>query len=368
MSRRLVPVLLFASLLLGSGGVAVAQYGGGGMSGGGGSKPAPAPGSLYAVTPLASTTAGEGQLDPHLTNAWGLVAGPTTPWWTSNNRTNTSTLYSGTGMALPLVVSVPGSPTGIVYNGDASAFIVRAGGSSAAAAFLFSTESGIISGWSPKVTPMEAVTAVDRSAVGAIYKGLAIAGNTLYATDFHNGRVDVFDGAFSLVTNPPDAFVDKKIPHRFAPFGIQNINGTIFVTYAKTDKNKANDVPGAGAGFVDMFDTSGKLLGRAASKGALDAPWGLALAPSNFGTASGDLLVGNFGNGKINAYQHHTNGHWKLRGALKGSNGKPIKIDGLWGLAFGNGTAAGPTNTLYFTSGPGNQSQGVFGSITPPAH
>jgi uncharacterized protein (TIGR03118 family) len=328
--------------------------------------PAPAPGSLYAVTNLASTMAGEGQLDPHLSNAWGLVAGPTTPWWTANNHTNTSTLYSGTGMILSLVVSVPGSPTGIVYNGDTSEFIVRAGASSASAAFLFSTESGLISGWSPKVSATEAVTAVDRSTVGAIYKGLAIAGSTLYATDFHNGRVDVFDGAFTLVTTP-DAFVDKKIPHRFAPFGIQNINGTIFVTYAKTDKNKQVDVPGPGAGFVDMFDTSGKLLGRVASKGALDAPWGLALAPSNFGTASGDLLVGNFGNGKINTFQRRTNGHWKPHGALRGSNGKPIKLEGLWGLAFGNGGASGPTNTLYFTSGPGNQSQGDFGSITPPA-
>src|SRR5262245_6937493 len=367
MSKRLVPALLFASLLLGSGGVAVAQYGGGGMSGGGGgSKPAPAPGSLYAVAKLDSTTTGEGQLDPHLTNAWGLVAGPSTPWWTSNNRTNTSTLYSGTGSIIPLVVSVPGAPTGIVFNGSASEFIVRAGGSSAAAAFLFSTESGLISGWSSKVSPMEAVTAVDRSAVGASYKGLAIAGNTLYAADFHNGRVDVFDGSFTLVTTP-GAFVDKKIPHRFAPFGIQNINGTIFVTFAKTDKSKANDVPGPGAGFVDMFDTSGKLLGRVASKGALDAPWGLALAPSNFGTASGDLLIGNFGNGKINTYQQRANGHWKLHGALKGSDGKVIKLAGLWGLAFGNGTASGPTNTLYFTSGPGDQSQGLFGSITPPA-
>ena len=367
MSKRIVLILLITPLLLRAGGVAVATnpYGGGSSPGGSG-MPTAAPGSLYAVTPLASTISGEGAPDPHLTNAWGLVAGPMTPWWTSNNRTSTSTLYSGTGTVLPLVVSVPGAPTGIVFNGDASEFIVRAGGSSAAAAFLFATESGLISGWSQTVSLTQAITAVDRSAVGAIYTGLAIAGNTLYATDFHNGRVDVFDGTFTLVTNT-GAFVDKKIPHRFAPFGIQNINGTLFVTYAKTDKNRAADVPGAGFGYVDMFDTSGKLLGRVASKGVLNAPWGLALAPSDFGTASGDLLIGNFGNGKINAYQQRANGHWKLRGPLKGSNGKVIRLDGLWALAFGNGGLAGPANTLYFTSGPQDQSQGLLGSITPPA-
>jgi uncharacterized protein (TIGR03118 family) len=366
MSRRLVLMISVASLLLRCGSEATAfNYGGGGSSGGGSPTATPAPGSLFAVANLVSTISGEGQPDPHLTNAWGLVAGPATPWWTANNKTSTSTLYSGTGSIISLVVSVPGAPSGIVFNGG-SQFVLHAGVSSASAAFLFSTESGVISGWSPTVSPTAAITVADRSGVGAIYKGLAIAGNTLYATDFHNARVDVFDGNFNLVT-PTGAFVDKKIPKRFAPFGIQNINGTLFVTYAKPDKNKEDDVPGAGLGFVDMFDTSGKLLGRVASKGPLNAPWGLAMAPSDFGAASGDLLVGNFGNGKINTYQQRSNGHWKLRGPLKGGDSKAIKIDGLWALEFGNGGPAGPTNTLFFTAGPQDESQGVFGSITPPA-
>jgi uncharacterized protein (TIGR03118 family) len=365
MSRRLALMFTVASLLLRCGSAAAAGPYGGGMSGGGSSPAAAAPGSLYSVTNLASTISGEGTLDPHLTNAWGLVAGPGTPWWTSNNRTSTSTLYTATGNILPLVVSVPGAPTGIVFNGG-SQFVLHAGTSSASAAFLFSTESGVISGWSMTVSPTQAITVADRSGVGAIYKGLAIANDTLYATDFHNARVDVFDGNFNLVT-PTGAFVDKKIPRRFAPFGIQNINGTLFVTYAKTDKNKEDDAPGAGLGYVDAFDTSGTLIGRVATKGPLNAPWGLAMAPSDFGTASGHLLVGNFGNGKINAYQQKANGHWKLHGPLKGSNHKVIKIDGLWALQFGTGGAAGPTNTLFFTAGPQDESQGAFGSIAPPA-
>src|SRR6185436_20420572 len=182
---------------------------------------------------------------------------------------------------------------GIVFNGG-NGFVISNGTDSGPATFIFATESGVISGWNQAVPPpgpaTQALTGVDRSGEGAIYKGLAIAstaaGDQLYATDFHNGRVDVFDSNFNLVT-APGAFIDKKIPRRFAPFGIQNINGAIFVTYAKQDEAKVNDVPGAARGFVDMFDTSGNLMGRVATKGALNAPWGLALAPSDFGTFSG---------------------------------------------------------------------------------
>jgi len=338
------------------------------------------------VTNLVGDTAGAAaQDDPHLMNPWGLVAGPSTPWWVADNATGLSTLYSGTGAAIPLVVTVPGAPTGIVFNGG-TGFVISNGGSSGPATFIFATESGIISGWNQAVPPpapaTQAITGIDRSGVGAIYKGLAIAstgaGDQLYATDFHNARVDVFDSSFNLVSTP-GGFVDKHMPRRFAPFGIQNINGAIFVTYAKQDKAKVNDVPGATRGFVNMFDTSGNLMARIATKGALNAPWGLALAPSDndgertddhdadFGIFSGDLLVGNFGNGMIHAYQQQANGRWKFRGPLKESNGKAIRIEELWALSFGNGGAAGPTNTLYFTAGPNGGSHGLFGSIEPAA-
>jgi uncharacterized protein (TIGR03118 family) len=333
---------------------------------------APAPSSPYTLTNLVGDVAGAAaQVDPHLKNAWGLVAGPPTPWWVANNTTSSSTLYAGTGAVVPLVVTVAGAPTGIVFNGG-SGFVISNGSSSGPATFIFATESGIIRGWNQAVPPPppapQALTGADRSGVGAIYKGLAIAstaaGDRLYATDFHNARVDVFDSSFNLVT-APGAFVDKKIRPRSAPFGIQNINGAIFVTYAKQDKAKVNAVPGAMHGFVDMFDTGGNLMARVATKGPLNAPWGLALAPSDFGTFSSDLLVGNFGNGKINAYHQQSNGRWKFRGPLKDSQGKVLKIDGLWGLSFGNGGAAGLTDTLYVTAGPGGGSHGLFGSIQP---
>jgi uncharacterized protein (TIGR03118 family) len=374
MAKRLVSVLCIL-LLHGVLGTAAAQYGGGGGSGGSAGMPRAVPSSPHTVTKLVGDVAGAvAQVDPNLVNAWGLVAGPATPWWVSDNRTNSSTLYDGTGAVLPLVVTVPGAPTGIVFNGG-SGFVISNGTDSGPATFIFATESGVISGWNQAVPPpppaTQALTGIDRSGVGAIYKGLAIAstaaGDQLYAADFHNARVDVFDSSFNLVSTPDGSFVDKRIPRQYAPHGIQNINGAIFVTYAKQDKAKVNEVPGAGRGFVDMFDTSGNLMARIATHGGLNAPWGLALAPSDFGPLSGDLLVGNFGNGRIHAYRQQSNGRWKPQGALKGSNGKPLKIDGLWGLSFGNGGPAGPTNTLYFTAGPNGGSHGLFGSIEPPA-
>jgi len=367
-----MPAILLSVLLHGVVGTAAAQYGGGGGSGG---MPMPhpvAPSSPFAVTNLVGDTAGAAaQVDSHLVNPWGLVAGPSTPWWVADNTTSSSTLYTGTGTVVPLVVTVSGAPTGIVFNGG-SGFVVSNGSSSGPAAFIFATERGIISGWNQAIPPpapsTQVLTGADRSGAGAIYKGLAIAstptGDQLYATDFHNARVDVFDSRFTLVT-VPGGFVDKKVPRHFAPFGIQAIDGAIFVTYAKQDAAKVNDVPGATRGIVDRFDTNGNLMERVATKAALDAPWGLALAPSDFGTFSGDLLVGNFGNGTIHAYHQQPNGHWKLRGSLKDSHGKVIKIDELWALSFGNGGAAGPASTLYFTAGPGSGSHGLFGSIQP---
>lgn len=346
-------------------------------------------------------------VDPNLVNAWGIARGPTTPWWVANNETATSTLYDGEGVARTLVVSVmgaggqPAAPTGMVFN-ETTAFPVSAGGASAPARFLFASEDGTLSGWNPGVPPpatsTTSVVAVDNSASGAIYKGLAIAstpaGPRLYAANFHAGTVEVYDGDFAPV---PGGFVDPGIPAGFAPFGIQAIGDRIYVAYAKQDDAKEDEVAGRGLGFVSAFGQDGTFLRRVASGGKLDAPWGLALAPAGFGRFSGRLLVGNFGDGHIVGFRldrdledSHMDGdggerhgergaaHWwtMLRkdagddaddddddGAyLTGMNGR-ITIDGLWGLGFGNDSAAGPATTLFFAAGPDDEQHGLFGRI-----
>ncbi len=250
--------------------------------------------------------------DSSLVNGWGLTAGPTTPWWVSNNGTNTSTLYNGSGAKQALTVTVPGGPTGTVFNGTTTDFVVSQNGKSAPARFLFATEGGTILGWSPTVNGTNAIPGVDRSASGTVYKGLTTMSDRLYATDFHNGRVDVFDASFNPVASA--TFKDPKLPKGYAPFGIQALNGSIFVTYAKQDAAKKNAVPGNGFGYVDQFTPDGQLVARVASGGRKNAPpnapWGLALAPSSFGVFSGDLLVGNFGNGRVSAYQDRGGGTW----------------------------------------------------------
>jgi uncharacterized protein (TIGR03118 family) len=323
--------------------------------------------NVFTVTNLvADTGSSAATTDPLLVNPWGLSAGPTTPWWTSNNGTNTSTLYSGTGAKQALTVAVAGGPTGTVFNGSATDFVVTQDGKSGAARFLFATEAGTILGWSPTVNGTTAIPGVDRSSQKAVYKGLTTMNDRLYATDFHNDRVDVFDASFKLVP-PAGAFRDTKLPKGYAPFGIQALNGNIFVTYAKQDKAKHDDVAGGGFGFVDEFTPAGKLVARVASGGSKNdppnAPWGLALAPSSFGPFSGDVLVGNFGNGRISAYEHRGS-KWVFKGQLRRGDGTLVAIDGLWAIAFGNGSAAGPTTSLYFAAGPGDEAHGLFGSIT----
>ena len=325
--------------------------------------------NIYKVTNLVSDQPGEAShLDPNLVNAWGLAASPTSPWWVADNGTDVSTLYNGnTGDPVPLVVQVEGAPTGLVFNGCGS-FVVSDGMNSGPSRFMFDTESGTIRGWNPGVPPpppsMQSFVVADRSDVEAIYKGLAIAtsgtGGLLYAADFHNARVDVFDGAFTPVT-APGSFVDPGLPGGFAPFGIQNLQGRIYVAYAKQDADAEDEVAGEGLGFVSVFDTAGHFLARVASGEPLNAPWGLAIAPAGFGRFSGNLLVGNFGDGRINAYDLAT---FEPRGHLKTANHKPLVIDGLWGIAFGNGAAAGPTTTLYFAAGPDDEEHGLFGSVT----
>jgi len=324
----------------------------------------------YKLTRLVSDRTGVAEhQDPNLVNAWGLVAGPSTPWWVANNGTDTSTLYDGAGNPIPLVVKVAGAPTGTVFNGG-SGFVVSHEGAPGPSLFLFATENGTIRGWSPAVPPPapsgQSFKVVDRSGRGAIYKGLAIAstpsGDRLYATDFHNARVDVFDESFNLVTMA-GAFRDPELPSGYAPFGIQAIRGNIFVTYAKQDADAEDDVAGAGFGFVDRYSKQGELLQRVASRDVLDAPWGLAMAPDRFGEFGGDLLVGNFGDGTINAFQRESDGDFEFDGTLQRRNGTVMSIQGLWALRFGNGDAAGPRTSLFFTAGPNDEQHGLFGKI-----
>jgi uncharacterized protein (TIGR03118 family) len=337
--------------------------------------------SAYTVHNLTSNVAGVADhTDTNLQNAWGLDAGPTNPWWIADNATNLSTVYTGDGAPFlvtpsqPLVVTVDGGPTGLVFNPTSSSFTISDGaGHSGKAIFLFDGEDGVIRGWNPTVPPpvppspvsTQTEVAVPNS-TGAIYKGLAISANPdrLYAADFHNARVDVFDGTFTPIENPGQ-FTDPNLPAGFAPFGIQRVGDQIMVAYAKQDADAEDEVAGQGLGFVDAYDLNGGFIGRIAQRGQLNAPWGLAMAPDDFGRFSGDLLVGNFGDGAINAYAPESDGTWRPAGQLRDSSNKPIRIDGLWALQFGRGGANnGPTNTLFFTAGPNDETDGLFGSIT----
>jgi len=333
--------------------------------------PAAAANGGYRVHRLVSDQPGHAaHTDPNLVNAWGLVAGPSTPWWVADNGTDKSTLYDGSGGAIPLVVDVHGGPTGAVFNGS-SDFVVSHNGASGPSLFLFASEDGKIRGWNPGVpagssASTRAFVVASRSRADADYKGLAIASaaghNYLYAADFHNGRIDVFNGSF-VRQQWSGAFKDADIPNGFAPFGIQHANGMIFVTYAKQDADAEDEIAGRHLGYVDAFATDGAFIARVASRGPLNAPWGIAWAPDNFGHFGGDLLIGNFGNGRINAYRL-TAGGWVLDGTLHRADGRAVRIDGLWGMQFGNGAAAGPTNTLFFAAGPHDEAHGLFGSVT----
>jgi uncharacterized protein (TIGR03118 family) len=320
----------------------------------------------YVQTNLVSDVPGwAATLDPNLVNAWGIDFSSGSPVWIADNGTGLSTLYTGTGSIIPLVVTIPppsgSAPTGLVFNGTGG-FVVAAHDLSGSALFIFDSEDGIISGWNPTVDLHNAVVAVDNSESEAIYKGLAIGttdeGSFIYATNFHSGWVEMYDSNFKWVKN----FKDWDLPKGYAPFGIRNINGKLYVTFALQDEDAEDDVAGPGHGFVDVFDLSGNKIKRLISHGELNSPWGLALAPSNFGKFSGDLLVGNFGNGHINAYRIDDGA---ARGHMLRPNGHTLEIDGLWGLHFGNDAAAGPSNVLLFTAGPEDESHGLFGTIAP---
>ena len=301
--------------------------------------------------------------DPNLVNPWGLAASPTGAWWVANEGTGTSTLYNtSTAPVTPdsLVVGIPpnssssphGTPTGTVYNTSGKGFNVSENGKTGSSVFLFATVDGTISGWSPSVDSTHAIVAATNP--GAIYLGLAIAtdsnhGELLYAADFANNKIDVYDQNFQLVTTLPGNFTDSRLPADYHPFNIQAINNQLYVEYAPVDKVLAGTAaPGEGA--VDVYNADGRLERRLIrpDDAHIKQPWAFARAPPNFGSVSNDLLVGKFGDGHINAFDPN-NGHFV--GELRNAHGQPIAITHLWGLAFGNGGAAGPTNTLYFTAG-----------------
>jgi uncharacterized protein (TIGR03118 family) len=320
----------------------------------------------YVVSRLVSDIPGRAdKLDSDLVNAWGLAALPGSPWWVNDNGTNLSTLYTADGTKQGLIVSVPGNPSGMVANAGSN-FPVTNGSTSGTARFIFDTEGGQILGWAPNVDGTHALVAVDRSNIGAVFKGLAInpTADRLYAADFHNGQVDVFDGSFTELSMP-GAFVDPGLDKGYAPFGIQTIGNEVFVSYAKQDADRHDDVAGHGHGFVDAYDLNGNFIERVATHDQLDSPWGLAMAPAMWGKFGGDLLVGNFGDGQINAYHRVGPGDWVRDGELRRSTNEPISLDGLWALQFGMGSPNnGPTDTLFYTSGPGDEGHGQFGTIT----
>jgi uncharacterized protein (TIGR03118 family) len=325
----------------------------------------------YVQTNLVSNTSTipAAIVDPNLINPWGIVATATSPFWVSDNNAGLATLYNGSGTPQSLVVTIPGpngspsgflaAPTGIVAN-TTTGFQVSAGKS---AHFIFDTEDGTISAWN---SGTNAVLEVDNSTTGpgAVYKGLAIdpTSETLYATNFRAATVEAYGPTFAPVTLP-GSFTVPNLPAGYAPFGIQNIGGDLFVTYAVQDADKHDDTAGPGNGLVAEFDLSGNYIKTIASGGTLNSPWGLALAPSDFGPLSGDLLVGDFGDGRINAYNLGTDA---FVGQLSDGSGTPLTIDGLWGLDFGNGASAGPADVLYFTSGPDGEANGLFGDISVP--
>ncbi len=310
--------------------------------------------------------------DPDLINPWGLVSSATSPWWVADNGTAKSTLYMGQGQKQGLVVNVQGAPTGIVFNADPSAFAITTGGKTGRALFIFDSEDGTISAWNPSGVATDAAV-VYTSPDGAIYKGLAIAttaaGPRLYATNFRAATVEVFDTTFTLL---PGGFEDPTIPSGYAPFGIQTIGDVVYVTYAKQDDDKEDDVAGKGNGYVNAFDTAGNLLGRVASRGQLNAPWGIAWAPDDFGKFGGHLLIGNFGDGRILAFNPDKrlgNGRFEYKGFLHSTHGAPLAIEGLWAIQFGHGNAnSGDTHDLYFTAGPDDEEGGLFGFLEPAEH
>ena len=338
-------------------------------------------------------------VDPNLKNPWGITRSSTSPWWISNNNSGTSTLFDGNGNPISIfpdpagsafddfvIVPPPGfapgttsAPTGIVFNGSPTDFLLNKGTPAGnPAIFIFATEDGTISGWNPadnipaggKPPSINVVLEVDNSdngsANGAVYKGATSAdingARYLYVTNFRAARVEVYDTTFKRVHFGEDAFDDESIPAGFAPFNVQNIGGSLFVTYAKQDGPRHDDVPGDGLGYVDIYSPAGKLQGRLQHGPWMNAPWGVVWTPRDFGEFSNTILVGNFGSGWIAAFNGFTR---EFIGFMKNPDNSLVTIDGLWSLTFGNGGGAGPSTTLYFAAGINGEQDGLFGTLTP---
>jgi uncharacterized protein (TIGR03118 family) len=323
--------------------------------------------AISQVNLIADQPGAAAVTDPNVVNAWGLAIGPTSALWIANNGSDTATLASGgQGGATPtipgLVVGTAGAPTGQVFNGG-SQFVVTGPNGSGPARFLFDTESGDVLGWSPAAAPTTAIQVghVD----GAVYKGLAMASNEfgsfMLAADFGHGRIDVYDSTFRRTNLPAPMFTDRSLPRGYAPFNVDFLGGHVFVTYAKQGTGGA-EVDGRGLGFVDEFSRFGQFERRIASRGGLNAPWGLEIAPASFGAIAGDLLVGNFGDGRINVFGLDG----RARGQLRDANGKVLVIPGLWDLLAGTATAGG-TDAVWFSSGPGGEEHGLVGLLRPAA-
>jgi len=291
--------------------------------------------------------------DTNLVNPWGITSSSTSPFWVVDNRRGRSTVYDGSGAPQSLVVTIPApsgspgrsAPTGVVFNGGSSFQI-----SGNPARFIFATADGVIGAWHPALGT-SALRMVDHSFSGAVYQGLAMAstasGDLIYAANFKNGSVDVFNGNFAP-ESLSGSFTDPVLPAGYAPFNIQNLNNKLYVAFARQNASGTNDLPGPGNGIIDVFDYNGNFVQRLVTGGALNSPWGLALAPSTLTGFAGNLLVANSGDGRINAF-NPTNG--VLTDVLRDSNGSPLQIDGLRGLIFGNGGSGGDPKTLYFTAG-----------------
>jgi len=331
--------------------------------------------NAYHQTNLVSDLPGMALIqDPDLVNPWGISLSGGSPFWVSNNGSGTSTLYSGDHVSPPtplsknaLVVTIPGGlPTGTVFNtGAATDFIVKSGAASGRAAFLFASQVGIVSGWNPNVPAPGSKQAQIGGTDDAVYTGLAIGqvgtATYLYAADFEHGKIDVYDFAFHTPNPPLDgSFSDPNIPNSYSTFNIQNIGGKLYVTYAQQSHKEPDEETDRGSGFVDVFDTSGHLLQRLIQGNHLKSPWGIALAPANFGAFSHALIVGNFADGQLHAFDPDSG---KYLGEMKDENGKPVAIDGLWGITFGNGGNGGDRNALYFAAGIQDETHGLFGSL-----